>query len=91
MAILLLKIADPLEVNKITIKCISEIDEIMEYGNKCVALLMSRSLQLRLQMVLYRPLLHHSVPRSGAISSSGIHMNPYHMRMNIIANIRCAE
>ena len=39
MAILLLKIADPLEVNKITIKCIFQLDEIMEYGNKCVALM----------------------------------------------------
>ena len=39
MAILLLKIADPLQVNKITIKCIFQLDEIMEYGNKCVALM----------------------------------------------------
>ena len=32
------KFADTVEVNKITIKCIFQIDEIMEHGNKCVAL-----------------------------------------------------
>ena len=90
MAILVLKIADTVEVNKITIKCIFQIDEIMEYGNKCVVVLLIRwSLRLKIAMVLCRPLLlcvllllSGAVPLYEASSS---------LRMNIIANIRCAE
>ena len=40
------KFADMLDVNKITIKCIFQIDEIMEYGNKRVALYITQKIVL---------------------------------------------
>jgi len=91
MAILLLKIADPLEVNKITIKCISQLDEIMEYGNKCVAL-MSKVLAVKdCNGIISTTSSSFGSEKWCNKQQNGIHMNPYHMRMNIIANIRCAE